>query len=124
MSRSALAVLISVAGLLPAAAGDPFTGNLTEPQIRAIKLATIARFAGTKNTCPRVHFVEVASFKAMADTGIGADVIGSTEFSNVVAEAALVAIEKQRENQADFCAAVWQLVGPTSIVHWQMLESD
>jgi hypothetical protein len=45
----------------------------------------------------------------MADTGIGADVIGSTEFSNVVAEAALVAIEKQRENQANFCAAVWQL---------------
>jgi hypothetical protein len=60
----------------------------------------------------------------MADTGIGAGVIGSTEFSNVVAEAALGAIEKQRENQADFCAAVWQLVGPTSIVHWQMLESD
>ena len=87
MSRSALAVLISVAGLLPAAAGDPFTGNLTEPQIRAIKLATIARFAGTKNTCPRVHFVEVASFKAMADTGIAADVIRSTEFGNVVAEA-------------------------------------
>jgi len=120
-----LAALIFTAGILPAAAGDQFTGDLTETQINAIKMATIARFAGTKNICPRVHFVEAASFKVMVEAGIRPEMIQSTEFGNVVMEAVLGAIEKQRENPSDFCAATWQLFGPGGPFRfWQMLEAD
>src|ERR1700759_2317686 len=93
-----LPALIFTAGILPAAAGD-----LTETQINAIKMATIARFAGTKNICPRVHFVEAASFKVMVEAGIRPEMLQSTEFGNAVMEAVLGAIEKQRENPSDFC---------------------
>jgi hypothetical protein len=96
MRRLILAALISTAGILAAAAGD-----LTDTQISAVKMATIARFAGTKNICPHVHFVEAASFKVMADAGIEPDMLQSPEFGDVVTEAALVAIEKQRENPSD-----------------------
>ncbi|MDB5603460.1 MAG: hypothetical protein JWP25_360 [Bradyrhizobium sp.] len=124
MRRLILAVLISTAGILAAAAGDRFTGDLTDAQINAIKMATIARFAGTKNICPRVHFVEAASFKVMADAGIRPDMLQSTEFGNVVTESALGAIEKQRKNPSDFCAATWQLFGSGSPFRWQMLEAN
>jgi hypothetical protein len=123
MRRLVLAALISTAGTLPAAAGDRLTGDLTETQINVIKMATIARFAGT-NICPRVHFVEAASFEVMFEAGIRPDMLQSTEFGNVVAEAALVAIEKQRENPSDFCAATWQLFGPGGLFRWQMLEAN
>ena len=119
-----LAALIFTAGILPAPAGDQFTGDLTETKINAIKMATIARFAGTKNICPRVHFVEAASFKVMVEAGIRPEMIQSTEFGNVVMEAVLGAIEKQRENPSDFCAATWQLFGPGGPFRWQMLEAD
>ena len=124
MRRFILAALISTAGTLPAAAGDRLTGDLTESQINVIKMATIARFAGTKNICPRVHFVEAASFKVMVEAGIRPEMLQSTEFGNVVTEAALVAIEKQRENPSDFCAATWQLFGPGGPFRWQMLEAN
>jgi hypothetical protein len=119
-----LAVLISTAGILPAAAGDRLTGDLTELQINAIKMATIAKFAGTKNICPRVHFVEAASFEVMFEAGIRPDMLQSPEFGYVVTEAALGAIEKQRENPSDFCAATWQLFGPGGAFRWQMLEAN
>jgi hypothetical protein len=122
--RFTLAVLISAFGVLPVTASDQFTGNLTEAQITAIKMVTIARFAGTKNICPRFHFVEAASFRAMAGAGIPPEMLDSQEYRNVVAEAALGAIEKQSKNTADFCAATWQLLGPASPLHWQMLEAD
>jgi len=124
MRRFILAALIFTAGTLPAAAGDRLTGDLTEAQINVIKMATIARFAGTKDICPRVHFVEAASFEVMFEAGIQPDMLQSTEFGNVVAEAALVAIEKQRENPSDFCAATWQLFGPGGPFRWQMLEAN
>jgi hypothetical protein len=119
MRRLILAALISTAGILAAAAGD-----LTDTQISAIKMATIARFAGTKNICPLVHFVEAASFEVMTDAGIGPDMFQSTEFGNVVVETALVAIEKQRENPSDFCEATWKLFGPGGALRWQMLEAN
>jgi hypothetical protein len=87
-------------------------------------MATIARFAGTKNLCPHVHFVEAASFKVMVDAGIRPDMLQSSEFNYVVTAAALGAIEKQRENASDFCAATWQLFGPGGLFRWQMLESN
>jgi hypothetical protein len=104
---------------LAAAAGD-----LTDAQISAVKMATIARFAGTKNICPHVHFGEAASFKVMADAGIEPDLLQSPEFGDVVTEAALVAIEKQRENPSDFCEATWKLFGPGGALRWQMLEAN
>jgi hypothetical protein len=119
MRRFILAALISAAGILAAAAGD-----LTDTQISAVKMATIARFAGTKNICPHVHFVEAASFKVMADAGIEPDMLQSPEFGDVVTEAALVAIEKQRENPSDFCEATWKLFGPGGALRWQMLEAN
>jgi hypothetical protein len=73
MRRIILAALISTAGILPAAARDRFTGDLTEIQINAIKMTTIARYAGTGKICPRFHFNEIASFKVMADAGIKPD---------------------------------------------------
>jgi hypothetical protein len=122
--RLILTALISTAGILHVAAGDRFTGDLTDTQLSAIKMATIARFAGTKNICPYVHFVEAASFKVMADAGIQPDILQSPEFGNVVVETALVAIEKQRENPSDFCEATWKLFGPDGASRWQMLEAN
>jgi hypothetical protein len=122
MRRLLLAALISAAGILPAAARDQFTGDLTEKQIMAIKVATIARFAGTHDNCPGVQFSENASFKVMIDAGIRPEMLGSTEFSNVVAEAILGAGEKLQENRSDWCAATWELFGPGTHLRWQMLE--
>jgi hypothetical protein len=53
-------------------------------QINVIKMATIARFAGTNNICPRVHFVEAASFEVMFEAGIRPDMLQSPEFDYVV----------------------------------------
>jgi hypothetical protein len=122
MRRFILAVMISTAGILPAAARDQFTGDLTAKQIMAIKVATIARFAGTHDNCPGVQFNENASFKVMIDAGVRPEMLGSTEFSNVVAEAILGAGEKLQENRSDWCAATWELFGPGTHLRWQMLE--
>jgi len=113
----ALALTTSL-GVLPAAAGDQFTGDLTEKQIMAIKMATIARYAGTNNICPRFHFNETASFKVMIDAGVRPEMLQSVEFGNVVAEAILGAAEKHHENLSDFCAATWQFFGPGGPFRW------
>jgi hypothetical protein len=124
MRRLILAVLISTAGILAAVAGDQFTGDLTDEQINAIKMATIARFAGTSNNCPGVHFSETASFKVMIDANIRPEILQSPEYGYVAAAAILGAGEKRRENQSDWCAATWQLFGPGSPFRWQMLEAN
>ena len=67
MRRMVLAVLISTIGLSASAADDPLTGSLTETQVNAIKMTTIAMFAGSKNTCPRFHVVERSLFEELAD---------------------------------------------------------
>jgi hypothetical protein len=56
--------------------------------------------------------------------GIEPDMLQSPEFGDVVTEAALVAIVKQRENPSDFCEATWKLFGPGGALRWQMLEAN
>jgi hypothetical protein len=53
MRRLLLAALISAAGILPAAARDQFTGDLTEKQIMAIKVATIAESTNSHQIAAR-----------------------------------------------------------------------
>jgi hypothetical protein len=52
------------------------------------------------------------------------EMLQSTEFGNVEAEAILGAAEKHHENLADFCAATWQLFGPSGPFRWKMLEAN
>jgi len=118
-----LAALIST-GLSTAAAADPLTGHLTETQLNAIKMTTIARFAGSKNTCPRFHVVESAVFEEMRDGGISPAMLDTTELKNAQVIAMMGALERQRANPSDFCLAVWQLFGPQGPYRRQMLEAN
>ncbi len=107
-----------------AAAGDPLTGNLTETQLNAIKMTAIARFAGSRNTCPRFHVVQSEVFAEMADARIPPEMLDTQEFKNAQTAALLGALERQRVNPSDFCLAVWQLFGPQGLYKRQMLEAN
>src|SRR5258708_40198398 len=128
MRRIVLAALISTIGLSASAADDTLTGNLTEAQINAIKMTTIARFAGSKNTCPRFrprfHVVERSVFEEMTDGGIPPAMLDTQEFKNAQTLALLDALDRQRASPSDFCFAVWKLFGPHGLYKRQMLEAN
>ena len=123
MRSLVLAALLSTVGLAPCAAKD-MLGDLTEKQINAIKMTTIARFAGSNNTCPRFHVVERSVFEEMADGGIPSARLDTQEFKNAQTEALLGALERRRANASDFCLAVWKLLGPNGLYKRQMLEAN
>jgi hypothetical protein len=125
MRRLVLAALISTAGLLSTAvARDQLTGDITEEQLNAIMMTTIARFAGSGKTCPRFHVVQEAVFEEMADAGIRPEMLRTQEFKIAQALALVGALERQRANPSDFCLAVWQLFGPQGLYRRQMLEAN
>lgn len=124
MRRAVLAALILTTGLSASAAGDPLTGNLTETQINAIKMTTIAMFAGSKDICPRFHFVQRFVFEEMVHAGIPAAMLDTQDFKNAQTLAMLGAIERQRANPSDFCLSVWQLFGPQGLYRRQLLEAN
>jgi hypothetical protein len=119
-----LAASLLTVGLSTGAVADPPTGDLTENQLNAIKMTTIARFAGSKNTCPRFHVEERAVFEEMAEGGIPPEMLDSQEFKNAQLMALMGALERQRANASDFCLAVWQLFGPHGLYRRQMLEAN
>ncbi|SRR5258708_20114756 len=120
-----LAALILTAGLLSlAAARDQLTGEINEEQLNAIKMTTIARFAGSGKTCPRFHVVDKAVFAEMAEARMPPEMLDTQEFKNAQALALLSAVERQRANPSDFCLAVWQLLGPNGLYRRQMLEAN
>lgn len=125
MRRLVLVILISTIGLRSAAvARDPLAGDLTDEQLNAIKMTTIARFAGDGKTCPRFHVVERALFEEMADARITPQMLDTQDVKNAQTLALMGALERQHANPSDFCLAVWQLFGPQGLYRRQMLEAN
>jgi cellobiose-specific phosphotransferase system component IIB len=103
----------------PAMAGD-----ITDKQVEAISTGAAAMFAGDGKICPRFHVIEQAVFAHWREAGIPTEMIHTTEFGNVLADAALGAAEKWEKNPSDFCMAIWQLFGPGGLYRRQMVEAN
>src|ERR1700688_232931 len=108
MRRLALAALLLTVGLAPCAAKDVLLGDLTEKQINAIRMTTIARFAGSDDTCPRYHVIMSAVFEEMREADIPPELLETQEFKNAVTIAMIGAFERKNKDRSDFCLAVWQ----------------
>jgi len=81
-------------------------------------MTAIARFAGTRGTCPRFHLIEKAEFAEWADAKIPEEMVGTPYFDNVQTVVWIGA-----ENPSDFCRAAWQLFGPNGLYRRQLLEA-
>ena len=99
------------------------SNDLTKAQINAIQMTAIARFAGTRGTCPRFHLIEKAEFAEWADAKIPEEMVGTPYFDNVQTVVWIGATERQRQNPSEFCRAAWQLFGPNGLYHRQLLEA-
>jgi hypothetical protein len=122
--RSILTAAFLAIASTAAYANDPFAGDLTEPQLNAITMVTVAVFAGSHNTCPRFHVIERATLEELRDGGVTPAMLDTTEYQSAYAAAAQGAIERQQANPADFCSTVWQLFGPHGQYGRQMLEAN
>jgi hypothetical protein len=98
--------------------------DMTDAQIKAVQMTAIARFAGTRGTCPRFHLIEKAELADWADAKIPEEMVGTPYFDNLQTVVWMGAIERQRENPSDFCRAAWQLFGPKGLYRRQLLEAN
>jgi hypothetical protein len=124
MRRFVLAALLSTMGFAPCAAKDVLLGDLTEDQMNAIGMTSIARIAGSNDTCPRYHVIMNAVFEEMREAKIPPELLSTQEFKNAVTIATLGALERKKKDPSDFCRAAWQLFGPGGLYRRQMLEAN
>jgi hypothetical protein len=124
MRRIILAALISTIGLSTAAAGDPFTGDLTEGQLHAINVVTIANLAGTDDACPRFHVMKNALFAELIEGKVSPAIMDTREFKNAVAFKIADVLLIKKDNVSDWCLAVWQLFGPGGLYRRQLVETN
>jgi hypothetical protein len=96
-------------------------GDMTDAQIKAIQMTSLAMLAGSHGNCPSFHVIETALSEEWYDAHIFVD---RPKFRNAMNLATLGPLEQMRKDPSEFCRGAWQLLGPNGLYRRQMLEAN
>jgi hypothetical protein len=116
-----ITMLLSIS---PCAAKDPLYGDMTETQIKAVQMTSLATYAGSHDNCPRFHVVERAVFEEWRDAQIPSEMVATQAFKNAIQLSTIGPMQSKSKNPSDFCLAAWQLFGPNGTYRRQLLEAN
>jgi len=95
--------------------------DMTDAQVKAIQMTSLAMLAGSHANCPSFHVIENALSEEWHDANISTD---APKFKNAVTHATLVPLEQMRKDPSEFCRGAWELLGPGGLYRRQMLEAN
>jgi hypothetical protein len=96
-------------------------GDMTDAQVKAIQMTSLAMLAGRHGNCPSFHVIESALSEEWHDANISMD---TPKFKNAMNLSSLGPLEQMRKDQSEFCLGAWQLLGPSGLYRRQMLEAN
>jgi len=95
--------------------------DLTDAQLEAIQMTSLAMLAGRHGNCPSFHVVDSALSKEWQDADISTDTL---KFKDAMTHATLVPLEQIRKDPVEFCRGAWELLGPGGLYRRQLLEAN
>jgi hypothetical protein len=115
-----LATLLCLA-TKPTQAQQSEYGDMTDAQVKAIQMTSLAMLAGSHGNCASFHVIENALSEEWHDANISMD---APKFKNAMTLASLSPLEQLRKDPVEFCRGAWQLLGPNGLYRRQMLEAN
>jgi hypothetical protein len=96
-------------------------GDMTDAQVKAIQMTSLAMLAGSHGNCPSFHVIATALSEEWYEARIFVD---RPKFRNAMNAATLGPLEQMRKDPAEFCRGAWQLLGPGGGYRRQLLEAN
>jgi hypothetical protein len=116
----ALAAIICLS-VRPTHAQQNEPSDLTEAQVKAIEMTSLAISAGSHGNCPGFHVIATALSEEYYEARIFVD---RPKFKNAMNLAALRPLEQLRKDPSEFCHGAWALLGPNGLYRRQLLEAN
>ena len=105
----------------PSLAQQSESSDMTDAQVKAIEMTSLAILAGSHGNCPGFHVVTTALSEEWYDAHIFVD---RPKFKNAMNLAALLPLEQMRKDPSEFCRGAWELLGPNGLYRRQLLEAN
>jgi hypothetical protein len=96
-------------------------GDMTDVQVKAIQMTSLATLAGSHGNCPSFHVIETALSEEWYAAHIFVD---RPNFRNAMSLAMKGPLEQMKKDQAEFCRGAWQQLGPGGLYRRQLLEAN
>ena len=96
-------------------------GDMTDVQVKAIQMTSLATLAGSHGNCPSFHVIETALSEEWYAARIFVD---RPNFRNAMSLAMKGPLEQMKKDQAEFCRGAWQQLGPGGLYRRQLLEAN
>jgi hypothetical protein len=94
---------------------------MTDAQVKAIQMTSLAMLAGRHGNCPSFHVIESALSEEWHDANISKD---TPKFKNAMNLSSLGPLEQMRKDPSEYCLGAWQLLGPNGLYRRQVLEAN
>jgi hypothetical protein len=121
MKRLSILAALTCLAVLSAHAQQSEYGDLTEVQIKAIQMTSLATLAGSHGNCPSFHVIETALSEEWYAARIFVD---RPNFRNAMSVAMKGPLEQMKKDPAEFCRGAWQQLGPGGLYRRQLLEAN
>jgi hypothetical protein len=95
--------------------------DMTDAQVKAIQMTSLAMLAGGHGNCPNFHVIPTALSEEWYAAHIFVD---RPKFRNALNSASLGPLEQMRKDPAEFCRGAWQLLGAGGSYRRQLLEAN
>ncbi len=95
--------------------------DMTDAQVKAIQMTSLAMLAGGHGNCPNFHVITTALSEEWYAAHIFVD---RPKFRNALNSASLGPLEQMRKDPAEFCRGAWQLLGAGGSYRRQLLEAN
>jgi hypothetical protein len=114
-----LAVLLCLAAETHAQQSE--YGDMTDAQVKAIQMTSLATLAGSHGNCPSFRVIATALSEEWYEAHIFVD---RPKFRNAMNVASLGSQEQLRKDPVEFCRGAWELLGPNGLYRRQLLEAN
>jgi hypothetical protein len=115
-----LAALICLAAK-PTHAQPSEYGDMTDAEVKAIQMTSLAMLAGSHGNCPKFHVVATALSEEWYEAHIFVD---RPKFKNAMTFSTLGPLEQMRKDPVEFCRGAWELLGSNGLYRRQLLEAN
>jgi hypothetical protein len=115
-----LAALICLAAK-PTHAQPSEYGDMTDAQVKAIQMTSLAMLAGSHGNCPNFHVIATALSEEWYEAHVFVD---RPKFKNAMTFSTLGPLEQMRKDPVEFCRGAWELLGPNGLYRRQLLEAN
>jgi hypothetical protein len=121
MKRLSILAALTCLAVPSAHAQQSEYGDMTEVQIKAIQMTSLATLAGSHGNCPSFHVIATALSEEWYAARIFVD---RPNFRNAMNFAMQGPVEQMKKDPAEFCRGAWQLLGPGGLYRRQLLEAN